>query len=175
MDNPGQRKGSQVRPPVWIWRPNNRRRAFTIVELMSVVIILAIATALGYPKYQQSVDKAKNAKAIGELENINAELVGYNADNQGFPLSLADIGRSTLLDPWGNPYQYLNFTTVPVNNRGMPRGARRDRFMVPINTYWDLYSMGKDGQTSTPLNSVLGRDDIVVARDGGYVGLGWKY
>jgi general secretion pathway protein G len=164
-----------LRPPAWIWPPHNRRRAFTFIELMSVVIILGIAVTLGYPKYLENVTKARNAKAIGELENLNAEIVGYQSENDGFPLLLADIGRGNLLDPWGNPYQYLNFSTVPVNRRGMPQGSRRDRFMVPINTYYDLSSMGKDGETATPLNSVLGRDDIIVARDGGYIGLAWKY
>ena len=47
--------------------------------------------------------------------------------------------------------------------------------MVPINTYSDLYSLGEDGQTNPSLNSNFGRDDIVVARDGGFVGLAWKY
>jgi general secretion pathway protein G len=104
-----------------------------------------------------------------------AELAGYHSTHQAFPASLADIDRATLLDPWGNPYQYLSFATVRVSRNGMPQGSRRDRFMVPINTYYDLYSMGKDGATAVPLNSVLGRDDIVVARDGGFIGLGWKF
>jgi general secretion pathway protein G len=164
-----------VRPPVWIWRPENRRRAFTIIELMSVVIILSIAVALGYPQYLENVTKAKNAQATGELENLNAEVVGYLSDNDALPVSLADIGRGNLLDPWGNPYRYLSFATVPVNRRGVPQGSRRDRFMVPINTYFDLYSMGEDGQTSASLNSNFGRDDIVVARDGSFIGLAWKY
>ena len=164
-----------MRPPAWIWAPHNRRRAFTFIELMSVVIILGIAVALGYPKYLDNVTRARNARAIGELENINAELAGYYSTHQAFPLSLASIGRGNLLDPWGKPYRYLSFATVPVNNRGMPQGSRRDRFMVPINTYYVLYSMGKDGQTAVPLNSNLGRDDIIVARDGGFIGLAWKY
>jgi general secretion pathway protein G len=175
LDSQGSHSETWVRPPAWTWPPHNRRRAFTIIELMSVVIILSIAAALGYPKYLDNVTKARNAQATGELENINAELVGYHSNNDGFPLSLADIGRGTLLDPWGNPYQYLNFSTVPVNARGVPQGSRRDRFMVPINAFYDLYSMGEDGQTTAALNSNFGRDDIVVARDGGFVGLAWKY
>ena len=164
-----------MRPPAWIWPARSRRLAFTLVEVMSALVIVAILSALTIPRIKDEVDRARNAQAIGELENINAELVGFYSTNQGWPLSLADISRGNLLDPWGNPYQYLNFSTVPVNRRGMPQGSRRDRFMVPINTYWDLYSMGKDGQTAISLNSGNGRDDIVVARDGGFVGLAWKY
>jgi general secretion pathway protein G len=176
MDHqPNMCGGTSVRPPAWIWAPHNRRRAFTLIELMSVVIILGIAVALGYPKYLDNVTRARNARATGELENITAELVGYHSTHQAFPPSLADIGRANLLDPWGNPYRYLSFATVRLNARGMPQGSRRDRFMVPINTYYDLYSMGKNGTTSVPLNSGEGRDDIIVARDGGFIGLAWKF
>lgn len=164
-----------MKPPAWIWAPHNRRRAFTLIEVMSVVIILGIAVALGYPRYLDNVTYARNARATGELENITAELLGYHTAQGVFPTSLAGIGRGTLLDPWGNPYQYLSFATVPVNARGIPQGSRRDRFNVPINTHFDLYSMGEDGGTSPSLVSAKGRDDIVVARDGGFIGLAFKY
>ncbi len=164
-----------MKSPGWAWRPTLRRRAFTLIEVISVVVILAIAVLLGYPKYLENVTHARNARAIGELDAIVAELTGYHADHGEFPTSLAGIGRNTLLDPWGNPYQYLSFATVPVNARGIPQGSRRDRFNIPINTYYDLYSMGADGATVPSLTSLKGRDDIVVARDGGFIGLGWKY
>jgi hypothetical protein len=35
----------------------------------------------------------------------------------------------------------------------------------------DLYSSGKDGESRTPLTARPSRDDIVVARDGAFVGL----
>ncbi len=142
---------------------------------MSVVIILGIAVALGYPKYLDNVTRARNVRAIGELENLTSELLGFHAANGAFPTSLAGISRGTLLDPWGNPYKYLSFATVPVNARGIPQGSRRDRFNVPINTYFDLYSMGEDGATVPSLTSEKGRNDIIVARDGEFIGLGWKY
>lgn len=48
---------------------------------------------------------------------------------------------------------------------------RRDRFMNPVNTDYDLYSMGPDGETSTQFTSRKGRDDIVRANNGGYYGI----
>ena len=50
-------------------------------------------------------------------------------------------------------------------------GFRKDRFLVPINTDFDLYSMGADGASVGPLTSAVSRDDIVRANDGGFVGL----
>ena len=43
--------------------------------------------------------------------------------------SLADIGMGGLLDPWENPYQYLN-----VSNGANKGHARKDHNLVPINS-----------------------------------------
>lgn len=49
--------------------------------------------------------------------------------------------------------------------------ARKDRFLVPINSDFDLYSMGKDGQSVGPLTAQKSHDDVIRANDGGYYGL----
>jgi general secretion pathway protein G len=52
---------------------------------------------------------------------------------------------------------------------------RTDMFGVPINTYFDLYSMGADGQTTLSLSSTQSQDDVIWANDGTYLGLGSNY
>ncbi len=84
------------------------------------------------------------------------------------PDSLADIGMGGLLDPWGNPYQYLNLSDP--NNRAARGKARKDHNLVPINSDYDLYSMGKDGGSVSPLTAKASRDDIVRAGNGRFVG-----
>jgi general secretion pathway protein G len=42
---------------------------------------------------------------------------------------------------------------------------------VPINSDYDLYSEGKDGNSAPPLGAAQSLDDVVRANDGGYVGL----
>ena len=79
------------------------------------------------------------------------------------------IGRAGLEDPWGNPYQYL-----PIAGTGKG-GFRKDRFLVPINSDYDLYSMGADGASQAPLTAKTSQDDIVRANDGGFIGLASKY
>jgi len=46
---------------------------------------------------------------------------------------------------------------------------------VPINSTYDLYSMGADGRTATPLTAAISRDDIIRANDGQYVGFAENY
>jgi general secretion pathway protein G len=48
---------------------------------------------------------------------------------------------------------------------------RKDHFLHPINSDFDLYSMGKDGDSVAPLTAQKSRDDIIRANDGGYYGV----
>jgi general secretion pathway protein G len=80
------------------------------------------------------------------------------------------VGLAGLLDPWGNAYQYLNFADI----MGVGQ-VRKDRNLVPINTDFDLYSMGRDGASQPPLTANTSRDDIVRANDGRFVGKAEDY
>ncbi len=46
---------------------------------------------------------------------------------------------------------------------------------MPINSDFDLYSMGPDGRSVSPLTSSLSRDDIVRANNGRFVGTAASY
>jgi general secretion pathway protein G len=48
--------------------------------------------------------------------------------------------------------------------------ARKDRNLVPINSDYDLYSVGPDGRSVPPLTAHHSQDDIVRARNGAYIG-----
>ena len=47
--------------------------------------------------------------------------------------------------------------------------------MVPVNSDYDLYSMGKDKKSAAPFTAKASRDDVVRANNGGYVGLAINY
>jgi general secretion pathway protein G len=147
----------------------------TLIELLAAMAIAATLSALAIPKLQDSIDRGKVAKAIQDISAIQADLTTYDAKDS-LPASLSEIGWSGAVDPWGRPYQYFPFPPGPGGKgKSPPPGARRDRFLVPINSTYDLYSMGKDGATVPALTAEASWDDIVRAADGSYVGLGSKY
>jgi len=150
-------------PPAPRFDAPSNRRGFTVIELLSVMAIMGILAALAIPALQQMKSKANTAKAIGDINAIQLELMAIEADGRPLPADLSSIGWAGALDPWGHPYQYLVIATNP-------GAARRDRFLVPINSTFDLYSVGPDGVTASPLTSGPGRDDIVRANDGGFIG-----
>jgi general secretion pathway protein G len=212
-------------------------KGFTLIELMLAVSIVGVLASLAVPNYLDFVEKARVAKTVSELHGLTKEIKGYALGAQQYPNSLADIGRSTMLDPWGTPYQYYKINCGTINDigslarlklrrkhnpQGIPvadspvshsdghislavdhgdqqhllhfvqggggnggggggngggppcggvGGARKDRFLVPINSDFDIYSMGKDKDTVAPLNPPKSHDDIIRASDGGFYGL----
>jgi general secretion pathway protein G len=52
--------------------------------------------------------------------------------------------------------------------------ARKSRFLVPINSDFDLFSPGPDGDWVGPLTAQKSQDDIIRANNGDFVGPAWK-
>ena len=73
-----------------------------------------------------------------------------------------------MTDPYGEPYEYTN---IAASKAGKGGGGRRDRFLVPVNSDFDLYSKGKDKNTVLPFTAPESHDDIVRCNNGGYIGL----
>ena len=138
--------------------------AYTLIELLVVVVIIGVLAKIGGVKYAGYLDKARVAQAIVALKNLQTEIDDFYNGNNRLPNDLAEIGRNTLLDPWGTPYEYTPFGAGPPGQR------RKDRFLVPINSTYDLFSAGPDKNWVPPLTGGPSRDDIVRANDGGYIG-----
>lgn len=143
---------------------------FTLIEIIVSLAIVGILAGIAVPFYIGYIDQARIETAISDISAISLALKGYYGDNGKYPDSLAEVRYATYLDPWKNPYQYLNIQTA--KGKGQ---MRKDHFMVPINSDFDLYSMGKDGISQSPLTAKASRDDIIRANDGAYIGLAYAF
>lgn len=141
----------------------------TVIELMIAIAIIAVATAIAMPSYLNYVERTKVSRAIDDIGAINAKLRLYMVDYTVPPPSLAAVGESSKLDPWGNTYQYTDLTTAGIGK------ARKNKNLVPINSDFDLWSNGKDGLTKLPLTAKASQDDVILANDGRYIGLASNY
>jgi general secretion pathway protein G len=149
-----------------------RPGGYALIEVMVIVAIIGTFSLIAVPTFRVYAEKSRTARAIGDIRTLEKEILSYYADNYRFPASLDNIRRQNFLDPWGTPYQYLRIT-VGKGKKGLGgtvSDARKDKFLVPINSDYDLYSMGPDKKTQRPLTSKAGRDDIVRANNGTFVG-----
>ena len=150
---------------------NTRRQwllGFTLLELMMVIGLIGVLLGIALPRYADYRDRMKVADAVRDIGVIAAKLSMYALDNKDFPDGLAQIGW-TQPDPWGNPYQYLSMAGATVGQK------RKDRALHPLNSDFDLYSMGPDGRSVPPLTAQASQDDIIRANDGAFIGKASDY
>jgi general secretion pathway protein G len=145
-----------------------RSIGYTIIEAMMVLGIVGIGAALSYPIYSSYFENMEIANVKKDFVLIDLRIQTYFAANGEYPPDLASIGMQKD-DPWGTPYQYLN---MDLANEGQ---KRKDHNQVPINTDYDLYSKGPDGDSSGPLTAQPSRDDIVRANNGAFIGEATDY
>jgi general secretion pathway protein G len=106
-----------------------RIRAFTLIEVMVVIAILAVLAALIVPKVMSRPDEARVVAARQDIASLLQALKLYRLDNLRYPTTeqglAALVTRPSLapvppnwkpggylerlpLDPWRHPYQYLS-------------------------------------------------------------------
>ncbi len=149
-----------------------RAKGFGLLELIVVMVVLTLLTSLAIPTYGNYTQRARVASAIGDISGLSLEVEKFRLKNNGrIPASLEEMGVVMPLDPWGQPYVFLN-----IPGAGPGKGSvRKDGKLNPLNTDFDLYSIGRDGKTAGPLSNKASRDDVVRASNGAFIGLGEDY
>jgi general secretion pathway protein G len=144
---------------------------FTLTELLIVLTISAALAALAIPRFIEYKTDAEIAKAVADMRTLDTSIKVYQLDTGNLPTSLSSVPSGNISDPWGRPYEYLK---IEGDTKATGK-SRKDQFLVPINSDFDLYSMGRDGESSPPLTAKNSQDDVVRANDGGYFGLASQF
>ncbi len=128
------------------------RRAFTLIELLLVLVILAALAAVVVPKFTRRSEQARITAARTDIANLEVALDSFEVDTGRYPTTQEGLAalieapsnlkgwngpyikRGVPKDPWGNPYIY----TCPGRHN---------------TDGYDLQSLGPDGQEG-------GDDDI---------------
>ena len=110
--------------------------------MLTAVVIIGILATIVLSKSSETRDLANVQQAIIDIGQLQALIDDYAMTAGQWPATLADIGKGGAKDPWGRNYRYHPFAD------GIPTNARKDRFLVPLNTTYDLFSKGRDGHPS---------------------------
>lgn len=104
--------------------PKSSSAAFTLIEIMIVVIIIGVLAATIIPQFMGTTHDAKVSAAKGHIAEIEAAVERFNVNMDRYPT--AEEGLKVLVeppadsnnkwrgpyvkqlraDPWGNDYQY---------------------------------------------------------------------
>lgn len=154
----------------------SRRRhpgGFTLLEVLIVIAIIATLCAIAIPAYTAYLKNAAITVSITDIKEIEKQLLLFEMNNDRLPETLAEAGIN-MIDPWRNPYQYtlIRGKSLTGPDKVTPR---KDKSLHPLNSDYDLYSMGPDGLTNVPLTAKASHDDIIRAGDGNYYGVAENY
>lgn len=101
-----------------------RCTGFTLLELLVVILIIGLLTAIVAPRFLGQVSKSEATAARAQLDAIDKALQAYRIDTGRFPGMAEGLGAlfkapsgetrwrgpylqgEVPLDPWGSPYQY---------------------------------------------------------------------
>ncbi|MCK1518495.1 type II secretion system major pseudopilin GspG [Bradyrhizobium sp. 190] len=128
---------------------DRKNAGYTLLELLVVMGILAVLTAIATPQLMGYFGKAKTQSVQLQIENIGTALELYYMENGTYPSASAGLKAlveappeaprwngpylkkaKNLLDPWGRPYQY-----------------------AIIDSQYEVYSLGPTGKAKSADNS----------------------
>lgn len=126
--------------------PIERTRAsgFTLVELLIVVAIIGIISAVALPNLLNAIDKAKQKRTMGDQRGICTAIEAYATDNANYP---ANMSQWSAIKVHLNPH----FIREPPDGDGWNNG-------------WDVATSVNGSDYSL---SSLGKDGLVGSRPGG--------
>lgn len=146
------------------------KRGFTLVEILLVLAAGALILAIAVPSLASYLDRSRLVESTVQIGEMSKKIYQYEKSKGALPSDLDDLGLDSLRDPWGRPFEYYNVRTT--TGKGKPR---KDKKLKPVNSDFDLYSLGRDGMSEPSLNHKDSRDDIVRAREGAFVGLAEEF
>ncbi|MDD5746438.1 MAG: type IV pilin protein [Candidatus Omnitrophica bacterium] len=107
------------------------KSAFTLVELMMVVIVIGILVSLAIPNYVRSIERSRCAVAIQNLKTMRSAALSYYNENETFddlvnPSDLSAFAGANFVDDdtfWTyafNPATTIDTFTLRATRNGGP-------------------------------------------------------
>ncbi|HXJ80450.1 MAG TPA: prepilin-type N-terminal cleavage/methylation domain-containing protein [Candidatus Methylomirabilis sp.] len=127
----------------WRKKMHRNQHGFTLIELMIVVAIIGILTAIAFPLYANLQARARVAKAQADARTIAGAVVVYSAHTGVMPGAITDL------------------TSQVSNNQGVVAGPFLAGTIAAPQT-WDSYQYTDNGDGTFSVSSSSSADGASV-------------
>ncbi|WP_456382714.1 type II secretion system major pseudopilin GspG [Hydrogenimonas sp.] len=128
-------------PPI----PSKRRRAFSLLELMIVIIILGLLSALVLPNLLGKAESAKRKLVCIQMKQIEEALKSFKFDNGMYPTTEEGL-EALLKNP--DPEKYTNYAPSGyLESKVLPRDPWKHPYVyISDGSTVNIISLGADGK-----------------------------
>ena len=138
-------------------RNPRRRQAFTLVELLLVLMILGILAAIVIPKFTGRTEQAREAAAKTQIATFRTALDAFEVDNGYYPK-----GKNGLLDLIQQPRDAQNWHGPYLSSDAIPRDPWGNDYLYECPgrhnpSAYDISSLGPPGDNMIIANWTLKR------------------
>jgi general secretion pathway protein G len=145
-----------------------RLRKVTKRDLVILTAGALLLASFAIPAFSGYIHRSRVARAVSDIGTLSLQLYRYERDKSTLPATLAEAGLGGD-DPWGRPYVYRRAADSRASE------LRKDGELVPLNSDFDLYSLGPDGVSALAIPAAPSRDDVIRAANGAFIGLAANY
>ena len=137
---------------------NRAKRAFTLIEILIVVVILGILAAIVIPQFTDASEEAMESSLRSQLQTIRAQIELWNVQNPADAINYDDdspalatfwaqlVDNNMLQAEPRNPFAPAATATSVAGAAGLGVGwVWRDQDGAGPNTQYDLYGVDADG------------------------------
>jgi len=130
-------------------KKQKNKNAFSLIELLLVMVILTVLGAVIVPKFANRGKQARETAAKTDIRNLEMQIDAFEIDTGRYPTTSEGIGAllhapANVQDDWKGPYLKRGLPTDPWGNEYNYRQPGQH------NEYgYDLHSNGPDGMSGT--------------------------
>lgn len=127
----------------------SKKKGFTFVELMTVVIIIGILVGIGVPTYRSAVERSRCSFALSVLKSMRSAAIIFYQENRTFAgmtsVDLEHLAGTTFYSGGSNPHWTFNIVAADANSFTL----RADRLDGPHATLFINFTSNEQFTGST--------------------------
>ena len=123
----------------------SNRKAFTLIEIMVVIIILGLLAAFVIPNITGKSGEAKQKLVCIQMKSLNESLKMFKVDNGSYPTSEEGL-KALMVNP--NPDAYASYSpNAYIEGKNLPKDPWNKPYIyLNIDEGVELISLGSDGK-----------------------------